>query len=103
LHFTPTSESWLSLVEVFGVITWQAIRRGSFDSGKQLTAAIRTFIAGWNNRCPPFVCTRTPEQILPHTKRKLTSDAQHRPGGTRRRAAPRPPSSNSHELRCTGT
>jgi hypothetical protein len=33
LHFTPTSGSWLNLVEVFfGIITCQAIRRGSFDS-----------------------------------------------------------------------
>ena len=41
LHFTPTSGSWLNLVEVFfGIITRQAIRRGSFDSVKELTAAI---------------------------------------------------------------
>jgi transposase len=37
LHFTPTSGSWLNLVEVFfGMITRRAIRRGSFDSVKQL-------------------------------------------------------------------
>ena len=37
LHFTPTSGSWMNLVEVFfGIITRQAIRRGSFDSVKQL-------------------------------------------------------------------
>jgi transposase len=78
LHFTPTSGSWLNLVEVFfGIITRQAIRRGSFDSVKQLTTAIRTFIEGWNNRCHPFVWTKTPEQILPHATRKRTSDAQH--------------------------
>jgi transposase len=41
LHFTPTSGSWLNLVEIFfGIITRQAIRRGSFDSVKQLTGAI---------------------------------------------------------------
>src|SRR3954464_1852388 len=51
LHFTPTSGSWLNLVEVFfGIITRQAIRRGSFDSVKQLVSAIRTFINGWNER-----------------------------------------------------
>ena len=45
LHFTPTSGSWLNLVEVFfGIITRQAIRRGSFASVKQLVTAIRTFI-----------------------------------------------------------
>ena len=37
LHFTPTSGSWLNLVEVFfGIITRQAIRRGSFDNVKEL-------------------------------------------------------------------
>lgn len=77
LHFTPTSGSWLNLVEVFfGIITRQAIRRGSFDSVRQLVSAIRTFINGWNDRCHPFAWTKTPEEILPHT-RKRVSDAQH--------------------------
>jgi transposase len=77
MHFTPTSGSWLNLVEVFfGIITRQAIRRGSFDSVKQLTAAIRAFIAGWNDRAHPFVWTKTPDEILPHT-RKRDSDARH--------------------------
>jgi transposase len=77
LHFTPTSGSWLNLVEVFfGIITRQAIRRRSFDSIKQLVSAIRTFINGWNDRCHPFLWTKTPEQILPHT-RKRDSDARH--------------------------
>jgi hypothetical protein len=43
LHFTPTRGSWLNMVEIFfGIITRQAIRRGSFTSVKDLTAAIRT-------------------------------------------------------------
>ena len=47
LHFTPTSGSWLNLVEVFfGIITRQAIRRGSFDNVKELITAIRAFIDG---------------------------------------------------------
>jgi transposase len=66
LHFTPTSGSWLNLVEVFfGIITRQAIRRGSFDNVKQLTAAIAAFIDGWNDRCHPFVWTKTADEILP--------------------------------------
>lgn len=78
LHFTPTSGSWLNLVEVFfGIITRQAIRRGSFDSVKQLVSAIRTFIHAWNDRCHPFAWTKTPEQILPHATRKRNSDARH--------------------------
>ena len=42
LHFTPTSGSWLNMVEIFfGIITRQAIRRGTFDSVRDLIAAIR--------------------------------------------------------------
>jgi transposase/transposase-like protein len=78
LHFTPTSGSWLNLVEAFfSIITRQAIRRGSFDSVKDLTAAIRAFIDGYNDRCQPFVWTKTADEILPHTARQRTSDARH--------------------------
>ena len=78
LHFTPTSGSWLNLVEVFfGIITRQAIRRGSFDSVTQLNAAIRAFIAGYNDRCKPFVWTKTPDEILARATRQTTSDARH--------------------------
>jgi hypothetical protein len=78
LHFTPTSGSWLNLVEVFfGIITRQAIRRGTFASVKDLVTAISTFIDGWNDRCHPFVWTKTADEILPHTRRQPTSDARH--------------------------
>ena len=78
LHFTPTSGSWLNLVEVFfGIITRQAIRRGSFDSVPELVTAIRTFIEGWNDRCHPFTWTKTADEILPHATRKRDSDARH--------------------------
>src|SRR5690606_1164592 len=44
VHFTPTSASWLNLVEVwFGIIDRQAIRRGTFTSVKDLNAKIRAF------------------------------------------------------------
>ena len=78
LHFTPTSGSWLNLVEVFfGIITRQAIRRGSFDSVAQLITAIRAFITAYNTRCRPFVWTKTADEILPHATRQPTSDARH--------------------------
>lgn len=78
MHFTPTSGSWLNLVEVFfGIITRQAIRRGSFDSVKQLVAAITAFIAGWNERCHPFTWSKTADEILPHATRQRDSDARH--------------------------
>ena len=78
LHFTPTSGSWLNLVEVFfGIITRQAIRRGSFASVRQLVTAIGTFIAGWNERCHPFSWTKTADEILPRAVRQRSSDAGH--------------------------
>jgi len=78
LHFTPTSGSWLNLVEVFfGIITRQAIRRGSFDSVTELVTAIGCFITGWNDRCQPFTWTKTADEILPHATRKRNSDARH--------------------------
>jgi len=79
LHFTPTSGSWLNMVEIFfGIITRQAIRRGTFTSVKDLISAIGTFIDGWNERCEPFVWTKTAEQIIPHaTRGHTTSIAQH--------------------------
>jgi transposase len=77
LHFTPTSGSWLNLVEVFfGIITRQAIRRGSYASVPELVTAIRTFIDGWNERCHPFTWTKPADEILPHA-RKRDSDAGH--------------------------
>jgi transposase len=78
LHFTPTSGSWLNLVEVFfSIITRQAIRRGSFDNVKQLVVAIRTFIDAYNERCQPFTWTKTPDDILTRATRQPTSDARH--------------------------
>jgi transposase len=65
LHFTPTSASWMNLVEIFfGIITRKAIRRGTFTSVADLVQAIRIFIDAWNERCQPFQWTRTPEQVL---------------------------------------
>ncbi len=78
MHFTPTSGSWLNLVEVFfGIITRQAIRRGTFTSVKDLIAAIETFIDGWNDRCQPFVWTKTADEILTKAHRKSTSNTRH--------------------------
>jgi len=69
LHFTPTSASWLNLVEVFfSIISRQAIRRGSFASVKDLIGAIRRFIDGWNDRCHPFTWTKDPDEILCHAR-----------------------------------
>jgi len=78
VHFTPTSASWLNLVEVwFGIIERQAIHRGTFRSVKELNAKIRTFIDGWNDRCHPFVWTKTPDQILAKANRQNASETRH--------------------------
>ena len=71
LHFTPTSGSWLNMVEIFfGIITRQAIRRGTFESVRDLKNAIHAFIAAWNDRCEPFIWTKDAETILAKIKRK---------------------------------
>jgi transposase len=73
LHFTPTSCSWLNLVECFfSVITRQAIRRGSFTSVKELTAAIGAFIDGWNDHPRPFAWTKDADEILGKINRAKT-------------------------------
>ena len=54
-HFTPTSASWLNQVETwFGILSRQAIRRGSFGSVKELIAMINLFTATWNDGASPF-------------------------------------------------
>ncbi len=65
MHFTPISGSWLNMVEIFfGIITRQAIRRGTFTSVKDLIAAIEAFIDGWNERCQPFTWTKTADEMF---------------------------------------
>ena len=77
MHFTPTSGSWLNLVEVFfGIITRQAIRRGTYTSVNDLIAAIETCIDGWNERCEPFVWTKTADEILTKANHKKTSNTR---------------------------
>jgi transposase len=79
MHFTPTSGSWLNMVEIFfGIITRQAIRRGTFTSVKDLIAAIETFTDGWNERCQPFTWTKTADDIIPKaTGGQRTSFTRH--------------------------
>jgi transposase len=80
LHFTPTGASWLNLVEVFfGIITRQAVRRGTFTSVPDLIGAIRIFIDAYNQRCQPFVWTKTADQILAKADRQRTSTRGRQP------------------------
>ena len=65
LHFTPTSSSWLNLVERwFREITDKRIRRGTFKSVPQLIGAIEEFIAGHNTSSKPYIWTAKADAIL---------------------------------------
>ena len=77
-HFTPTHASWMNLVEVwFSLAERQAIHRGSYRSVRDLNTKIRAYIQGWNDRCHPFIWTKTADQILKKANRKNTSNAGH--------------------------
>ncbi len=65
LHFTPTSCSWLNLIERwFGQLTAKQLRRGAFTSVKDLTNAIKQFIKTYNNDPNPFVWNAKVDDIL---------------------------------------
>ena len=65
LHFTPTSSSWLNLVERwFGEITRKRIRRGVFKSVQELTVAIEEYIRCYNEDPKPFVWTKRADDII---------------------------------------
>ena len=70
-HFTPTSASWMNQIETwFGILSRQAIRRGSFRSVKELIAMIAAFTDQWNERSTPFRWVKTADQILAKAVRK---------------------------------
>jgi len=65
LHFTPTSASWINLVErFFGLITGDAIRRGVFRSIVDLQSAINAYLTEHNAHPRPFVWTQSANTIL---------------------------------------
>jgi transposase len=78
-HFTPTSASWMNMVEIwFSILTSQQVRRGVYHDVPELIAAIEHFIAGYNQRAQPFVWTKTAETILAKaTKQQPTSGTLH--------------------------
>ncbi|MCA1680968.1 MAG: IS630 family transposase [Actinobacteria bacterium] len=70
LHFTPTSSSWLNMVErFFGKLTDKAIRRGVFHSVPDLIAAIDAYLKANNANPEPFVWTATADAILEKVRR----------------------------------
>lgn len=69
-HFTPTSGSWLNLVESwFALLSRRRLKRGSFKSKDDLEQAIEAFIAQTNETPTPFVWTRSADDILDNIKR----------------------------------
>jgi transposase len=80
VHFTPTYASWLNQVERwFGLITQQAIRRGSFKSVRELVSRIEHFVKHYNTHARPFLWTATAESILQKVERlcKVINGTQH--------------------------
>jgi transposase len=80
LHFTPTSSSWLNLVERwFGELTTKKLQRGTHRSVRELNADIRAWIETWNDNPRPYVWTKTADQILESIARYCTriNDSRH--------------------------
>jgi hypothetical protein len=70
VHFTPTSASWINLVErFFALLTERAIRRGSFQSVAELEAAINAYIDAANADPKPFQWTKSADDILASIER----------------------------------
>jgi DDE superfamily endonuclease len=64
-HYTPTGSSWMNQVEIrFGIIIRQAIRRGSFQSVRQLVRHMHNYITHWNENATPFTWTATAKEII---------------------------------------
>ncbi len=84
LHYTPTSSSWLNLIERwFKELTDKRLRRGTFTSVADLTAAITTWAEHWNTNPTPFIWKATTEDIITKVRRgrqtlnQLNSQTDH--------------------------
>jgi transposase len=80
VHFTPTSASWLNQVErFFGLLTDRRIRRGTFESVRELESAIRDYLEQHNQNPKPFTWTADADSILKKIARFCvrTSDSGH--------------------------
>ena len=80
LHYIPTYSSWLNQVERwFGLITQQAIRRGSFRNVRELVHKIDAYVTHYNLHRRPFVWTATADSILEKLRRlcKVINGTSH--------------------------
>jgi transposase len=70
MHFTPTSSSWLNLIERwFKELTDRRLRRGTFTNVAELEAAITTWAEHWNRDPKPFLWHKSADEILAKVKR----------------------------------
>ena len=80
VHFTPTSASWINLVERwFATLTEKQIRRAAHRSVRELETAIKSYLAITNHSPMPFVWTKTADEILASVARfcSRTSGSGH--------------------------
>jgi transposase len=80
LHFTPTSASWLNLVERwFAELTERTLRRGTHRTVAALNTDIRAWIKTWNQDPKPYVWVKTADQILDNLTQYLNriNDSRH--------------------------
>ena len=80
LHFTPTSASWLNLVERwFATLTERQLRRGVHRSTRELETALKRYLAVHNQEPKPFVWTKTADEILAQVARfcQRTYNSEH--------------------------
>lgn len=74
LHFTPTSSSWLNLVERwFAELTARRIRRGTFTSVDELIEAIDLWAEAWNKNPQPFIWHKPAKEIIEEVARGRTT------------------------------
>jgi transposase len=70
-HFTPKGASWINMVEAwFSILTRKSVRRGSFETVRQLVRHIERYIDEWNAHPTPFVWTKEPADIITKAVRR---------------------------------
>ncbi len=74
LHFTPTSSSWLNLVEGwFHLLTQRRLRRGTFNSVDALIEGIELWAEHWNDDPKPFIWHKTAAEIIAQVRHGRTA------------------------------
>ena len=90
VHFTPTSSSWLNLVEsFFAIVARRVTRRGVHRSTLALERDVRAFLEAHNEDPKPFVWTKSADQILESLKRYCDKALATRRRRTSKRSARR--------------